>query len=169
MEQDDNIEQSAERPSKSQLKRDSEMLHKLVQQLVALPAASLSRLSLSEKLQEGIAQAKKLKRIALKRQLKYLTGLMREVDSDAIVLQLERLIQPHRQQVQQFHEVEQWRDALLAGDEALLEELVSRFETADRQHLRQLVRNAQKERDQNKPPKSARLLFSYLSDLQSNQ
>jgi len=37
---------------------------------------------------------------------------------------------------------------------------------ADRQQLRQLVRNANKESQQNKPPKASRLLFKYLKELQ---
>ena len=39
----------------------------------------------------------------------------------------------------------------------------------DRQHLRQLVRNAIRERDQEKPPKSARALYRYLRDLRESQ
>ncbi|MBL1431854.1 MAG: DUF615 domain-containing protein, partial [Gammaproteobacteria bacterium] len=33
----------------------------------------------------------------------------------------------------------------------------------------QLIRNAKKEQESNKPPKSARLLFKYLSDCQTNE
>jgi ribosome-associated protein len=36
---------------------------------------------------------------------------------------------------------------------------------ADRQQLRQLVRNAQKELQAEKPPKSSRLLYRYLKTL----
>ncbi|HEX7026867.1 MAG TPA: ribosome biogenesis factor YjgA, partial [Gammaproteobacteria bacterium] len=79
---------------------------------------------------------------------------------------LDGLLQPYREQVQAFHETEQWRDKLIAGDEALLNELVGLF-NADRQHLRQLVRNAQKEQAQNKPPRSARILFQYLMELKN--
>jgi ribosome-associated protein len=39
----------------------------------------------------------------------------------------------------------------------------------DRQHLRQLVRNAIRERDQEKPPKAARALFRYLRELRNGQ
>jgi ribosome-associated protein len=55
---------------------------------------------------------------------------------------------------------------LLDGDDEAINQAVSRFPAADRQHLRQLVRNAHKELQQEKPPKSARLLFQYLKDLQ---
>jgi ribosome-associated protein len=48
-----------------------------------------------------------------------------------------------------------------------MNEIARRFPSADRQHARQLVRNALRERAQNKPPKSARALFQYLSELNS--
>lgn len=46
--------------------------------------------------------------------------------------------------------------------------LVSRFENLDIQYIRQLIRNAQKEAKQEKTPKSARLLFKYLQEQQTN-
>ena len=40
---------------------------------------------------------------------------------------------------------------------------------ADRQQLRSLVRNAKKEQEGNKPPKSARQIFQYLRELAENE
>ena len=56
-------------------------------------------------------------------------------------------------------------DALVEGDETVLEEIISNYPGVDRQHLRQLVRNAAKEQQANKPPKSSRQLFQYLKSL----
>ncbi len=39
------------------------------------------------------------------------------------------------------------------------------FPKIDRGHLSQLIRNARKEAELNKPPKSARALFRFLRDL----
>ena len=39
----------------------------------------------------------------------------------------------------------------------------------DRQQLRSLIRNAKKEKEGNKPPKSARLIFQYLRELAENE
>lgn len=160
---------SQETKSKSQLKREMQALRQLGVQLVALSSAVLVQISMSEKLRDAIFQAKTFKRSALRRQLNYIGGLMPDEDFDTIQKQLGGLGRPHRQQVKAFHEIEHWRDALLEGNEALLEELIQRFESVDRQHLRQLIRNANKEIQQNKPPKSSRTLFRYLSELQSQQ
>jgi ribosome-associated protein len=57
----------------------------------------------------------------------------------------------------------------LEGNQELISELADKFENFERQHVNQLIRNAKKEQTNNKAPKSARLLFKYLSELQSEQ
>lgn len=153
--------------SKSQVKRELHALHDLGRELVELPESHLHALQLPEQLLNAILDARRFKRAALKRQLQYISGLMRQVDSAAVRQALEEIRRPHRQEVEALHEVEEWRDALLAGDEALLDELVRRFAGADRQRLRQLVRNANRESKLGKPPKSARALFRALSTMRS--
>lgn len=153
-----------EEKSKSQVKRELHELQDLGKQLVELPAKQLQKLPLSEPLHRAILEAKTFSRRALQRQLKYIGGLIPREDVEAIRRGLDSLLQPHRDHVRDFHETEQQRDRLIAGDDTLLNELVDRH-GADRQHLRQLVRNAQKEQAQNKPPKSARILFQYLTEL----
>jgi len=142
-------------------------LRDLGQRLVEMPAAQLEKVPLSESLREAVVLAKRLKREALRRQLQHIGVLMRAEESEVILKTLERLDQPHREEVKALHEIEQWRDELIAGDTTRLTDLLSRYETADRQYLRQLVRNAQKEREQNRAPKSARALFQYLSELRA--
>ena len=65
-----------------------------------------------------------------------------------------------------MHRIEALRDALLGdhGDDAMTELLAAHPE-ADRQHLRQLVRNAHEERKRNKPPRAFRELFRELKAL----
>ena len=154
--------------SKSQIKREVLELKDLGKQLVELPEKSLQKLPLSESFLEAILDAQRFSRSALQRQLRYIASLVPHEDVDAIRKGLEELRQPHLQQVREFQQLEQWRDRLLAGDEELLNELAQRFPGIDRQHIRQLVRNAAREREQNKPPKSARVLFQYLSELNSS-
>ena len=155
-----------EKKSKSQVKREMQALRDLGKDLIELPESGLGKLSLSDKMRSAAIAAKGFKREALRRQIQHMGVLLRNEDVEQIQRELEGLARPHRQEVQAFHQVEQWRDALIAGDATLQEELVIRFQEIDRQYLRQLIRNAGKERDANKPPKSARLLFKYLSDLQ---
>ncbi len=151
--------------SKSQVKRELLALHDLGRDLVSLSTKALQQVPLADETRDAIFEAKPLKMEALRRQLKHIGKLMRDEDADAIHAALNKLRQPHKKEVSEFHEVETWRDLLLAGDDAVLAELAGRFPDLDRQHLRQLVRNTKKEQTLNKPPKSARVLFKYLKGL----
>lgn len=155
------------RKSKTQLKREMHTLQELGQQLLELPEKNLQEIPMAEVLRDAILQARSFKREALRRQLQYIGVLIRNEDAEAIQQAMDALLQPHRQEVSVFHEVEHWRDALLAGDDALMEDLLRRFAQAERQPFRQLVRNARKEQQQNKPAKSARALFRYLYNLRA--
>jgi len=70
-----------------------------------------------------------------------------------------------RRETAQLHRAETWRDRLLAEGDAALSELLVEYPQADRQHLRQLVRNAIDERKRNKPPHAFRELFRELREL----
>lgn len=159
-------EENEEIISKSQVKREMQALRDLGKELVDLPMVSLNKFDISESLRDSIILAHSLKREALRRQLQHIGKLLREEDDVAIQQLLSQISQPQRDEVKAFHEIEQWRDKLLDGDDDVITQLLSRFQDADRHHLRQLVRNARKERQQEKSPKSARLLFQYLKDLQ---
>ena len=156
--------------SKSQIKRELHALQDLGKQLVELPEKQLVTIPVSDNLREAIhiAKSMKAKHGALKRQLKFIGGLMPDEDEAAIRNALDNLQQAHQKEVNQFHELEQWRDRLLQGNQDLFEQLASKFEQFERQHVNQLIRNAKKEQQQNKPPKSARLLFKYLTELQQS-
>ena len=154
-----------ERPNKTQLKRDMRVLHDLGKKLVELPANKYEFITLSERMLEAVMLARRLKKAALQRQLRFISGIMPEEDVDTILIQLKQIALPQQQEVETLHQVEQWRDKLIAGDNALINNLLQQFGNADRQHLRQLVRNANKEAQGNKPPKASRLLFKYLKEL----
>ena len=152
--------------SKSQIKREMHELQVLGKQLVELPAKQLVDIPLSEKIRDAIVVARSLKQGAIRRQLQYIGSLMPKEDEASIRAVLHSLQQPHKNEVKAFHQFEQWRDQLLRSDQDLLNELANKFINFDRQHIRQLIRNAKKEQELNKPPKSARLLFKYLTEIQ---
>ncbi len=58
-----------------------------------------------------------------------------------------------------------WKSGVIACDPQSLDAFLEAYPQADRQHLRQLARNAQKEAGQNKAPASARKLFKYIREL----
>ncbi len=158
----------AERPDRAALKAEMQANKALVLHMMAMSDALFKQLEIADGLRDAVVDARRFKGGARKRQLLYTTGLMRHEDPAALRLQIENLERPLQRKVEAFHEVERWRDQLLAGDAATLDDLLARFAGVDIQYLRQLVRNVAKEKKNNKPPKSSRLLFQYLKELQAD-
>ena len=152
--------------SKSQLKREANAAQQLGQDLVALSQADLENMDLPESLLNALNEARRIKKHgALKRHFQYIGKLMRKIDIEPIKEEYLRLTNHYRQDVKEFHQLEKWRDRLLAEGDKALGDLISEAPHADRQHLRQLMRQAAKETKLNKPPKSAREIFKYLKTL----
>jgi ribosome-associated protein len=89
---------------------------------------------------------------------------MREVDPEPIIAKLEAWSGKSRQHTAWLHQVERWRDRLLE-DESALTELLADHPDADAQRLRALIRNAHKEKELGKPPKSYREIFQALREI----
>lgn len=155
--------------SKSEIKRDAEELKRLGVELVELGKNALDKIPLDDDLRAAIELAQKIKKEGRRRQLQLIGKMMRSRDVEPIRQALDKLKNRHNQQVFLFHKLETLRDRLVAeGDEAL-SEVLKLYPEADRQQLRVLIRNAQKEKAANKPPKSYRQIFSYLRELAESQ
>ncbi len=151
--------------SKSQLKRESEALQALGEELVELPASKLAKIPMPEELADAVELARRITaRGGRKRQLQYIGKVMRQIDAEPIEAAMEALRNEHLRENARLHTLEQWRDRLINEGDAALAELLENQPNLDRQHLRQLMRNAQQEAKKNKPPKSARELFRYLRE-----
>ncbi|WP_337013515.1 ribosome biogenesis factor YjgA [Pantoea sp. AS142] len=151
--------------SKSEIKRDAEELKRLGAELVDLGKNSLDKIPLDERLRTEVELAQRIKKEGRRRQLQLIGKLLRSVDVEPIRVALDKLKNRHNQQVALFHKLEMLRDRLIEqGDEAM-GEVIALYPDADRQQLRSMIRNAQKEKAGNKPPKSARQIFQYLREL----
>jgi ribosome-associated protein len=158
---DDYIEEK----SKSQLKREADALQEIGEQLLAMTPHELESVPLPDALYSAIEAARQMKKGALKRQRQYIGKVMRDVDPEPIIAALEARRTEALEQTRNFHRLEAWRDRLLEDGDSALNEFLEDFPGADRQQLRQLMRQAKKESEQGKPPKSARNLFRYLREL----
>ncbi|MCU7937988.1 MAG: DUF615 domain-containing protein [gamma proteobacterium symbiont of Bathyaustriella thionipta] len=152
--------------SKSQAKRDVEALQKLGLKLVELSKNTLEKFDLDEKLLDAILLAQTIRsHSGHRRQVQLIGKLMRHTDADAIRLQLERYQHPIEEANAYFHKLEKWRDRLLIEGDSAIHELLTEYPEFERSRLRQLLRNAKKDSEQNKAPKSARQLFKYLKEV----
>jgi ribosome-associated protein len=156
-------------PSKSAIKREHKSFQDLAKKLIELSEKELAQIPLTETLRDPIIAARKLKQSeALRRQIRYIGKIFsREDDSDQQAIQqaYQDLITGHQQQARNFHRLEALRDRLLVEGVDAIEDVINTYPDADRQHLRQLVLQANKEKKANKPPAAARKIFVYLREL----
>lgn len=136
--------------------------------LVELPKDRLAKLDLPEVLRDAIVEAKRITANgAIRRQMQYIGRLMRDIDVEPIVDQLQRWEGKHNAETAHFHQLERWRTRLLEDDNAL-SEFMQLHPNVDTQQLRTLIRNSRREHLDNKPPKSSRELFRLLREISEN-
>ena len=159
-------ESEYEEPSRSQRRREALDVLKLAQTLAALSDAQLARVPLADDLRAEVQRTRAVtQQIARKRQSQYLAKQMRKLEDaelDAIRAALEHDREHAHRETAALHRVEQWRERLIDEGDAALSELLQEFPSTDRQHLRQLARNARIEREQNKPLHAFHELFRAL-------
>ncbi|MDD2659081.1 MAG: ribosome biogenesis factor YjgA [Methylococcales bacterium] len=156
----------AVRPNKTQIKKDMAALFALSEEISELSAAQLKYLELPENIHKALIEVSGMPhKGARKRLLKFIAGQLHKIDVEPVLEKLARMKNKSAHAVREHHIVERWRDKLIAGGNDALTELLDEQPHADRQQLRQLMRNAQKEAEAVKPPKSSRLLYRYLKDL----
>ena len=162
----DYLDDFSEEKSKTQVKRELHALVDLGERLTTLKPDLLNRLPLTDGLRRALADAPKhTANIARKRHILFIGKLMRDQDIDAILTLIDQLDASTRQYNERFHGLERWRDRLLGGDDAVLDSFVGDYPEADRQHLRQLIRQAQHEAARSKPPAASRKIFKYIREL----
>ena len=160
---------SDELPSKTQRKKQMLALQDLGAELVALNEDQLMAMALPENLHDAVIGAKGMTKFeARRRQLQYIGKLMRTIDPEPVRARIDAWKTKTRERTARLHLIGRWRERLLA-DDAALGELVASYPHADAQQLRGLVRNAQRERLLDSPPKSYRTLFQALREIISNE
>jgi len=165
-EEGDEVEYYAVRPNKTQLKKDMAVLFALGDEISELSETQILSLELPDNLHKAVVQVSGMPhKGARKRLLKYIAGQFHKIDVTPIQDKLARMKNKSAHAVREHHIVERWRDRLIAEGNEALTELLDEQPHADRQLLRQLLRNAQKEAEAEKPPRSSRLLYRYLKEI----
>ncbi|MDO8372394.1 MAG: ribosome biogenesis factor YjgA [Polaromonas sp.] len=148
-------------PSKTQLKAEADEKQALGEALLTLRADLMARLDLPDKLIDAIAQAKKITNFEGKRrQMQFIGKLMRPLDTEPIRAAIDEQKNGSAQLTLALHLAEQWRDKLIASDDALGDWLSEHPDT-DSQQLRALVRQARKDAKPEKPGEAPRHGKSY--------
>lgn len=153
--------------SKSQIKRDAQALKSIGLKLIELNKKQLAKIPGSDLLFHAIEVAHKIsnKHEALRRQIQYIGKVLRTEDIDAIRLMLDKLNNKHQQLTHATQKLKLLRDALIDQGDPKINALLYTFPRLDRQKLRQLVRQANKEKKAEKPAKAANDLLLYLKPI----
>ena len=146
-------------PTRTDLKKESTELQKLGEDLLTLRAELMTKLDLPDKLVEGVAEAKRITNFEGKRrQMQFIGKLMRKLEPakwDEIRAALEEQHMPSAKETMVLHQAEQWRDRLIADDDAVGQWITLSPDT-DSQNLRALVRQARKDAKPEKPGEALR-------------
>jgi ribosome-associated protein len=137
-----------EEATRTDLKRESLEIQKLGEDLLTLRGELFERLGLPDKLIDAVAEAKRITNFEGKRrQMQFIGKLMRKLDPaevQAIRDALQEQVQGSAQETVNLHLAEQWRDRLIADEDAFAIWFNS-YPATDTQQLRALIRQARKD------------------------
>lgn len=153
-------------PSKSQRKRESTALQDMGAELVELSPERLKKIEMPDNLREALRDAQRITQHgARRRQMQLIGKIMRGVEIEPLQAALDEVKGTSAAATARQHRLEKLRERIMA-DDAVFAEIGRDYPGADIQQLRQLRRNALKEAQQGKPPRSYRELFRELRELE---
>jgi len=132
-----------ETESKTRRKQRMTELQKMGAELMTLNKRQLDLIDLPENLLSAMREYQRLpnRHEAKRRQMQFIGKLMRAADHDAIREALDKLRAPDRQEMRRAQQIEAWGERLLQGDDETVEAFLAEWQHAERQPLRQLLRN----------------------------
>jgi len=155
--------------SRTQIKREMEALQDLGKKLTELKKEQLKEVPMGEDLRAAIDLYRNniTQREARRRQMQYIGKLMRAEDEDAMQAVLDKYDSSSKAFAQSIHELEAWRTRLIDEGNQAMTDFIEKHPSVDVQQLRNLVRNAKKDVENNKNKGSAKKLFQFLREFKN--
>jgi len=141
-------------------------LQELGEDLIKLTKERLAKIDIPDNLRDAVREAQRMpgRNEAMRRQMQYIGKLMREADPAPIRAALDAVNGVSRAETARMHRLERLRERLIE-DEHVIGEIATQYPGADLQHLRQMRRNAIREKELNRPPRSFREIYQALREL----
>lgn len=146
-------------------KAQVEAFTRLAKDLVELPPATLDGLELDADLHDAIAGCRGLRKGARVREHRRIATALRHTDARGLRDRLDEIARGDRAKVERDKQHEQWRERLLEGGDTELSGFLDAYPQADRQHFRQLIRAAGKDRTKGKAVAAYRKLLREIRAL----
>lgn len=152
--------------SKSEIKREMHQMQDFALKLVKLSKHQRSKIPFTDEFKQELILADKIqnKHEALRRHVRHMAKVLCEMDLAPINQALDVMANKHQQETAKFVHLESLRDQLLEEGNNFIEETLVQNDTMERQKLRQLIRQAAKERKLEKVGRGHRDLFAYLKE-----
>ncbi|NMP30148.1 DUF615 domain-containing protein [Thalassotalea sp. M1531] len=150
--------------SKTDIKREMHEMQEFALEIIRLPKVKRNKLPLSEALQDSMVLADKIlnRPDALRRHSRFIAKQLMEENAAEIRTTIDALANKHQQQTKLLEKFELLREELIDGSNDDIEALLDKCPAMERQKLRQLVRQARKEKSSEKLAKGYRELLAYI-------
>ena len=150
--------------SKSEIKREMHQMQDFAQKLVELSKHQRSKIPLTEELLADMILAEKIKgkHEAVRRHIRHIAKVLMETDLAPIHQALDVMANKHQQESSKFVRLENIREELITGDNQTVEIYLADNQKMERQKLKQLIRQAKKEKKTEAIGKYTQELFNYL-------
>ena len=151
-----------DRPSKTEMKQESNELQLLGETLTTLSNDQLDQLGLPELMRDALDELSRVgKHEATRRHMQYIGKLMRDIDPAPIRAQLDRWEMGTRANKAAFKASERWRDRLLAEPDALAL-FMAEQPTVNREKLNELLVRARSQAAKGEAPAASRQVFRVI-------
>ena len=151
-----------DRPSKTEMKQESNELQLLGETLTTLSNDQLDQLDLPELMRDALDELSRVgKHEATRRHMQYIGKLMRDIDPAPIRAQLDRWEMGTRANKAAFKASERWRDRLLAEPDALTL-FMAEQPTVNREKLNDLLVRARLQAAKGEAPAASRQVFRVI-------
>jgi ribosome-associated protein len=154
--------------SRTTIKNESSEVTTFAKNLVGLTKAQINKLPLSENSLYEVLKAQSMQRIALKRQIGFISKILRSEDIEELQQAYDDLFNVSQAQKAKFQRLETLRDTLINNNTSKesINKLIEDHSDLDIQYIRQLIRNAQNEiMKENGSTKYSREVFQYIKNL----
>ncbi|ABV35183.1 protein of unknown function DUF615 [Shewanella sediminis HAW-EB3] len=152
--------------SRAEAKREIAVYQELGIKLVALSKSQIKKLNLDELLFDNVMKTKtiKINTEAYRRQLQFIGKIMRNVDIEALQLDIKNVLNQNSNESAKQNVAEKLKEQLLSEGDAAVQDLLEKHPQLERQKLRQLIRQSIKElaKKPDEASKSSIELVKYL-------
>ncbi|NRD72498.1 ribosome-associated protein [Shewanella sp. VB17] len=152
--------------SRAEAKREIAVYQELGVKLVSLSKSQLIKLELDELIYDNVLKTKiiKINTEAYRRQLQFIGKLMRNIDIEALQLEIKNVLNQNSNESAKQNVAEKLKDQLLTEGDSAVQALVEKYPVLERQKLRQLIRQSNKElaKTPDQASKAAVELVKYL-------